>query len=294
MRMQIAFRETEETRSGYRIAIAGGVIETSPEDRLSYDECRVSFQFAFREDGVPFSAFCHRNPQRLSSESDVLLDTSTLEALLTCKMDRSQPRDFLNAELFLRETSLAPSAQGASSYVFAGLVYLDRDETLSYSEACQLESRSDLGDRAMFFRGVLGEDFRPEIGEIDVVKEMRGATMAQLLEKPWWGFGDEAFSLPGTMRRGNYEQIERFQQLHFSDRNPAEDLEYNRLADRMRYLGMDTMLTDRMLEGYIRARRSAPDFRSPYLPVPHSATFTRQDALDTLVTELLTGPRPGM
>lgn len=132
MRMQIAFRETEETRSGYRIAIAGGVIETSPEDRLSYDECRVTFQFSFREDGVPFSAFCHRNPQRLSSETDVLFDTSTLEGLLTCRMDRAQPSDFLNAELFLRETSLAPSAQGASSYVFSGLVYLNRNETLSY------------------------------------------------------------------------------------------------------------------------------------------------------------------
>lgn len=210
MRMQIAFRETDETRSGYSVALAGGVIETSPDDRLSYDECRVSFQLSFREDGVPFSAFCHRTPTRLATDS-ILLDTCTLEDLLTVRMERNQPSDFLNAEFAMRETALPASIPGATSYAFSGLVYLERDQTISYSEACQLESRSDLGDRAMFFRGVLGADFRPEVGEIDVVEEMRGAKMDQLLQKPWWGFAEEAYSLPGTMRRGNYEQIERFQ-----------------------------------------------------------------------------------
>ncbi|MDW9481379.1 hypothetical protein GOB57_22285 [Sinorhizobium meliloti] len=291
MRMQIAFRETDETRSGYRVVIAGGVIETSPEDRLSYEECRVSFQLSFRDDGVPSSAFCHRVPMRLSSESGVLLDTCSLEDLLTCQMDRCKPSDFLNAELFMRETALQPSASGATVYAFSGYAYLDRGENLSYTEACQLESSSELGDRAMFFRGVLGTDFRPEIGEIDVVEEMRGAPMDQLLQKPWWGFGEEAYSLPGTMRLGNYEQIERFQQLHFSQRDAAQDLEYNRLRDRMRHLRTDSILSDPFLERYVRARREAPDFRSPYLPVPHSAIFTRQDALDTLVTELVTPPR---
>lgn len=291
MRMQIAFRETDETRSGYRVAIAGGVIETSPEDRLSYDECRVSFQLSFREDGVPFSAFCHRTPTRLTTDG-ILLDTCTLEDLLTVRMDRYQPSDFLNAEFAMRETALRASAPGATSYAFSGFVYLDRGQIISYSEASQLEPRSDLGDRAMFFRGVLGADFRPEIGEVDVVEEMRGATMDQLLQKPWWGFAEEAYSLPGTMRRGNYEQIERFQQLHFADRATAEEVEYARLRERMQYLGTAGMLTDPIMERYIRARRAAPDFRSPYLPVPHSATFTRQDAFDTLVKELIApGPR---
>ncbi|MCZ7861181.1 hypothetical protein O9X98_07145 [Agrobacterium salinitolerans] len=291
MRMQIAFRETDETRSGYRVAVAGGVIETSPDDRLSYDECRVSFQLSFREDGVPFSAFCLRTPTRLATDS-ILLDTCTLEDLLTVRMERNQPSDFLNAEFAMRETALPSSIPGATSYAFSGLVYLDRDQTISYSEACQLESRSDLGDRAMFFRGVLGADFRPEIGEIDVVEEMRGAKMDQLLQKPWWGFAEEAYSLPGTMRRGNYEQIERFQRLHFAARDPEQENEYARLRERMQHLGMAGMLADPILESYIQARRAAPDFRSPYFPVPHSATFTRQDALDTLVTGLISaGPR---
>ncbi|MCV9964972.1 hypothetical protein OIU34_24050 [Pararhizobium sp. BT-229] len=287
MRMQIAFRETDETRSGYRVAIAGGVIETSPENRLNYDECRMGFRLSFREDGVPSSVFCDRTPVRLPSDVPLVLDACTLEDLLACQMDRYRPSDFINAEFAMRETALEASGPGSTVYAFSGFVYLDRGETLSYSEACQLASRPGLGDDAMFFSGILGQDFRPEIGEIDVVEEMHGVPMGGLLQKPWWGFGEEAHSLPGTMRRGNYEQIERFEQLHFADRDPAEDLEYNRLLDRMRYLGTANMLNDPILERYIQTRRSAPDFRSPYLPVPYSAMFTRQDALDTLVTGLI-------
>jgi hypothetical protein len=286
MRMQIAFRETDETRSGYKVAIAGGVIETSPQEHLSYDECRVSFQMSFREDGVPILAFCHRTPTRLLSDS-ILLDTCSLEDLLSIPMDRYHPSGFLNAEFAMRETALKPSTLGATSYAFSGLVYLDRHQIISYSEASQLESRSDRGDHAMSFRGVLGSDVRPEIGEINVVEEMLGAPMSELLQKPWWGFGEEAYSLPGTLRAVNYEQAEQFEQLHFSDRGPTQELEYTRLKDRMQYLGMAGILADPILERYVQTRRTAPDFSSPHFPFPRSAMFTRQDALDTLVVGLV-------
>lgn len=294
MQIQIAIRETGETRDGYRVDIAGGIMETSPEDRRVYDECRMPLHVAFREDGVVSSVVSLRTPTELPSHIIADIDACTLEDLLLRKMDRFRPNGGLNAEFVFRKTDLAPSRRGATVYAFSGFVYPEENEHVSYSQVCQLGPRGGIAEEAMFFDGIIGEDFRPELGRIDAVGEMRGATMDQLLLKPWWGFGDEPHSLPGTMRATNYHQIELFQQLHFGDRStPEEQCDYGRLKERMVALGMGNMFTDPMLERYIYARRSAPGFISPYRPVPLSAQFSRRDAVETLVTEMVT-PARGM
>jgi hypothetical protein len=290
--MQIAIRETGETRDGYRVDIAGGIMETSPDDSRFYDECRMPLHVAFREDGVVSSVVSLRTPTALPADIVADIDACTLEELLVRKMDRFKPNGGLNAEFAFRKTDLAPSRPGAAVYAFSGFVYPEEHEFVSYSEVCQLGPRGGIAEEAMFFDGIIGEDFRPELGRIDAVAEMRGATMDQLLLKPWWGFGDEPHSLPGTMRITNYHQIERFQQLHFGDRSTQEEqCDYGRLKDRMVALGMGTMFTDPVFERYIYARRSAPGFFSPYLPVPLSAQFARKQAVETLVTEMIAPAR---
>ncbi|MBY3433519.1 hypothetical protein HFN89_05100 [Rhizobium laguerreae] len=294
MRMQIAIRETGVTRDGYRADIAGGIMETSPEDRRIYDECSMPLHVAFREDGVVSSVVSLRTPAALPSGIRADLDCYPLEELLLRQMDRFRPNGGLNAEFTFRETALSPSRRGATVYAFSGMVYPEESEHVSYSEVCQLGPRGGIAEEAMFFDGIVGEDFWPELGRIDAVAEMRGATMGQLLCKPWWGFGDEPHSLPGTMRKANYEQLERFQQLHFGERStPEDEADYSRLKERMIALGMSDMFTDPLLERYIGARRSAPGFISPYRPIPLSAQFSRREALETLVTELV-APARGM
>jgi hypothetical protein len=292
--MQIAIRETGETKGGYRADIAGGIMETSPDDRRIYDERRMPLHVAFREDGLVSSVVSLRTPTALPQEVRSDLDSYPLEELLLRKMDRFSPNGGLNAEFTFRETALAPSRLGATVYAFSGFVYPEESERVSYSEVCQLGPRGGIAESAMFFDGIVGEDFRPELGRLDAVAEMRGATMDQLLSKPWWGFGDEPHSLPGTMRKANYEQIERFQQLHFGERaTPEDQADYGRLKERMIALGMGNMFTDPLLERYIGARRSAPGFISPYRPIPFSAQFSHKEAMETLVTELL-APALGM
>ncbi|MCS4089403.1 hypothetical protein [Rhizobium sp. BK176] len=294
MRMQIAIRETGVTRDGYRADIAGGVMETSPDDRRVYDECRMPLHVGFRDDGVVSSVVSLRTPTALPDGIGPDLDICSLEDLLVRKIDRFRPNGGLNAEFVFRATDLPPSQHGATVYAFSGFVYPEESERVSYTELCQLGPRGGIAEEAMFFDGIVGEDFRPELGRIDVVEEMRGATMDQLVLKPWWGFGDEPHSLPGTMRRTNYDQIELFQQLHFGERSTVEDQShYGSLKNRMVMLGMDNMFKDPIFERYIGARRSAPGFLSPYRPIPFSAQFSRKEAVETLVTEILT-PFRGM
>jgi hypothetical protein len=234
-------------------------METSPEDQRVYDECRMPLQFAFREDGVVSSIVSLSRPTELPAHVRADIDGSTLEDLLLRKMDRFRPNGGLNAEFTFRATALSPSRRGSTVYAFFGFVYPEESERVSYTDICQLGPRGGIAEDAMFFDGIVGEDFWPELGSIDVVAEMRGATMGQMLSKPWWGFGDEPHSLPGTMRVTNYEQIELFQQLHFGERSTPEDqADYGRLQERMIAMGMGNMFADPSFERYTGARRSAP------------------------------------
>ena len=232
MKMQIAFRETGTQRAGYRVAIAGGIVETHSSDRLSYDECHMPFDLSCHGDGTVMLAYCHRHPTRIAYD-EIHLEMETLEGLLARDMSRMRPSPFANAEFALRETALKPGKAGGMVYAFSGFYYLDQSTTLDFTKVYQLESRDESGDHVMMRTGVLGQDVRPELAGIDAVADMRGHSMTELLKKPWWGFGDEPTSLPGTMRKGIYEQLDRLHHLHFVE-NERDSDEYRYLLDRMR------------------------------------------------------------
>jgi len=298
MRMQIAFRETDTTRNGYSVAIAGGIVETDPDDRLSYDECMVPFFISFT-DGLPGVAICGRRPARIADDDlGTLLAVDDLESLLTAKIARETPSPAVNAEFAMRETAVEPSVPGGTVYAFSGLVYLAAGQSVDFRRASQLESLRHLDGRTsgMAYGGIIGDTVRPELGPLDVVEEMDGEAMSGLLRKPWWAFGAEPVALPGTMRRDVYERAERFQDLHFADRTQAEETEYATLLEQLKPAGMTNILNDRAFERFVAATREAPGYVSSYRPTPLSAFKSREDHLRTLVAALVERDRklPGL
>ena len=289
MKMQIAFRGTDQTRKGYGVAIAAGVIETHPLDRLAYNETMLAFKLSFTDEGRLLLARSSREPAAITDgygySTPKLVDLSSLDDLLTSNLLRIDPSGFLNAEFALRETAVEPSEEGATVYAFMGLAHIDRHEKIDFGKLYQLESRDGFGDAPMFLTGILGDDIRPEFGQLDMVEDFRGKTMEQVMQEPLWGFGEEAVALPGTRRIENYRQQQRFLELHFG--GVREGKEYDYLVNRMDHIGMGRVLTDPVFERYVAARLSDPHMPKPYLPTPRSRTFTRTQALETLVGELI-------
>lgn len=296
MKMQIAFRETTESRGKYAIAIACGVFETSPQDQLAYDETMMRFSLMFSPDGVPHGATSSREPARITDGyadyTPKLLDISTLSDLLTTTLRRMEPNSLVNAEFAMRRTDVAPSEHGAEVHAFIGTVYVGPGEKLDTSKIFQLGDRGGWGERHLFLEGTLGDDFRPELGELDFAAATRGMTTEGIMQQPWWGFGDEPVSLPGTLRASNYEQADRFHEIHFLKPELKVGKEYAYLVERMKYLGLGKVLENPQLEKYVAERYADASIPSAFKPVPLSRHFSRKAAVETLVKSVLFPTNP--
>lgn len=288
MRMQIAFRETTTDRDGYRVAIAGGIIDIDREDGLECEERLLSFDMVNDRDGMLAVACVREAPRPIIYEEEYLAQ-ATLENLLTSQMPRMKPSDFANAEFALRKTHVEPGDPSGMVYGFSGFYYLEDEASLDFTKVYQLETV--LGPGGLLKRtGVLGEEWRPELAGFDVVDAMRGNAMGELLKMPWWGFGDEPVSLPGTMRRETYDQLHRLHHLHFVE-GERDTEEYRILVERMRELGLATFLRDAGYERYLTARYADPDIETGFRPIPFSRMASRGRAVNTLVRSLLEEPK---
>jgi hypothetical protein len=260
MKMQIAFRETITTRHDHNVAMAVGIIEVGPEDVTDYEDKSLVFRFDYNpalDHAVAASTYWA--PRKLVDNwgsLDVELETGTLENLLTREIERAIPNDNHNADLVLRQTEVPSSVEGGRVFAFSGLLHLKPEQKFSFNDVVWFESPVDAPKNVMIYAGRSGIERRPESGRQDMVESMRGDAMASFLRQPLWGFGDEAYSLPGTMRLSMYRKMDRYAELFHTERlNPAEKDEFENLKEDMRVAGLNNLATDVNFQNFSRRIR---------------------------------------
>ncbi len=257
MKMQIAFRETNAMRHGHRVAMAVGVIEVGPEDKTDYEEKGLVFRFDFIP-GVAnaVAASTHWPPRELESDYghlDSELQTGTLEGLLTTQIERAIPNETHNADLILRQTEVPPSVEGGRVFAFSGFVHVRPEQTFTYSDIAWYESQPYGHSNMMIYAGRSGIERRASQGKRDMSETMRGDAMSGFLRAPLWGFGSDAYSLPGTMRLSMYHKMDRYRELFFSERSSLElQQEFDTLKEEMRFAGLDNLARDSVFQEFAR------------------------------------------
>jgi hypothetical protein len=249
MKMQIAFRETVTVRHDHNVAMAVGVIEVGPEDTNDYEDKSLVFRFDFNPSlDHPVAASTHWEPRRLEANHGWLeteLEIGTLEGLLTTQIDRAIPNEVHNADFVLRQTAVAPSVGGGKVFAFSGFLHVKPEQKFSFNDVLWFESFHTGQDNVMIFAGRTGVERRPGDGRPDMVEGMRGDAMSSFLRKPLWGFREEAYSLPGTMRLSMYRKMDRYMELFFSEGLSTPDkLELAGLKEDMRCAGLDNVARD--------------------------------------------------
>lgn len=278
MKMQIAFRETVTTRHDHNVAMAVGVIEVGPQDTNDYEDKSLVFRFDFNpalEHPVAASTFWV--PRRLVDSwgsLDVELATGTLEHLLMSDIERAIPNDVHNADFVLRQTEVPPSVEGGRVFAFSGFLHVKPDQKFSFNDVVWFESPISGQDNVMIYAGRSGVERRPEDGRLDMVETMRGDAMSSFLRKPLWGFGDEPYALPGTMRLSMYHKVDRYKELFFAEGLSAADQgEFEALKEEMRMAGLDNVAKDENYKAF------AKEMRLKYPELTGSKPQTRQQRL---------------
>lgn len=292
MKMQIAFRETATVRHDHSVAMAVGIIEVGPEELQDFEEKALAFKFHFTP------AYSHAvgvsvvgGPRKLVDRDGWLentLATGTLEDLLTSHIERAIPNDRHNADFALRETELPPSVEGGVVFAFSGLVHVKHEQPFRFEDLQWFESRA--GDRVdlMLFTGRSGIEKRTERSAVDMVESMRGQAISAFLQAPLWGFGEEVYGLPGTMRLDVYRKHGRYQDLVLADdRNPAEELELEELREFMRYAALDNLEKDEVFRNFVREMREQfPEFDGNR-PMTADQIVSREESMGVIVASLL-------
>jgi hypothetical protein len=260
MKMQIAFRETNTMRHGHRVAMAVGVIEVGPDDTADYEEKALVFRFDFNPAMAhAVSASTFWPPRKLVSQwgnLDVELETGTLEGLLTSQIERAIPNEVHNADFVLRQTDVPPSVEEGRVFAFSGLLHLKPEQKFSFNDVVWYETPTLGQDNVMIYAGRSGMERRPEDGRPDMVETMRGDAMSSFLREALWGFGNEAYSLPGTMRLGMYRKMDRYGELFFSENlSSVEQEEFKSLKEEMRLAGLDNVAKDETYQEFSRQMR---------------------------------------
>jgi hypothetical protein len=292
MKMQIAFRESSEIRHGHSVAIAGGVVEIGPDEWQDFEEKALAFKFTFIPAlDHPVAVSAVGEPRRVVARYDYIENTlrvGTLEDLLTTDLERAIPNDHHNADFVLRETELPSSVDGGIVFAFSGLLHLKPGQTFNFENLLWFENVSGDPEHRMVFAGRSGLERRFEEGSVDMVARMRGEAMSALLRDALWGFGDEAYGLPGTMRLENYHKLDRYQELVFADdRTPEEDAEFNELRAFMRYAGLDTLEKDETFRRFVKEMRDQfPEFNGNY-PMTADQMIGRDESIKAVISNLL-------
>lgn len=279
MRTQIAFRKSGETFHGHSVLIAVGVLESADPSVARYEDRFVNFRAIFDQTaGMLSSLQCLGNPHEITQgfgkeDDEHLLHMCDLENLQTTSLQRTVPDGMVNAELAVRATDMEPGKPGAIVYAFSGLVYVRPEQKADVTHLYQLEALQDAAVAPQFMSGIVGQTVRKEIGPINVEEDTRGDALSGFLRRPWWGFGDEPMSLPGTMRREVYRRLDRYAELFFKERSGDEAKEFEELQREMRFIGMNTLEKDATYARFVEKRRE------------HGITLYRPQRLSTIQAE---------
>lgn len=292
MKMQIAFRETATVRHGHSVAIAVGVIEVGPEELQDIEEKALAFKFHFSPVyGHAVGVSSVGGPRTLVDRDGWLentLATGTLEDLLTSHIERAVPNEHHNADFAFRETELPPSVEGGVVLAFSGFLHVKPEQKFDFENLLWFEEMHGAPNHMMVFAGRSGIERRIEQGRVDMVESMHGEAMPAFLRAPLWGFGDEAYGLPGTMRLDVYRKLDRYQHLVLADdRTADEDAELDELRPFMRYAGLNNLETDEMFRNFSREMRvQFPEFDG-YRPMTAEQIVSREDSVSVIVRSLL-------
>lgn len=292
MKMQIAFRETATVRHDHSVAIAVGIIEVGPEELQDFEEKALAFKFHFTPaHGHAVGVSVVGGPRKLVDRDGWLgntLATGTLEDLLTSHIERAIPNDQHNADFALRETELPPSVEGGLVFAFSGFVHVKPEQPFRFEDLQWFENRA--GDPAdlLLFTGRSGIEQRLEQGRVDMVASMEGEAMPAFLQAPLWGFVEEAYGLPGTMRLDVYRKMDRYQDLVLADETtPAEESELEGLREFMRYAALDNLEKDEMFRNFVREMREQfPEFAGNR-PMTAEQIVSREESMGVIVASLL-------
>ena len=291
MKMQVAFRETKVMRHGHSVVIAVGVIEVHPEEWVDYDEKQVAFKFDFVPSiDYPVAVSAVGGPRRIEDRDgyiDTYLATGTLEDLLTCELNRAVPNDHHNADFVFRQTELPASVEDGRVYAFSGVIHLRPEQKLDFRNHLWFEHVPGTRQEMMLFSGRTGIEHRPR-KTVDMDEGMRGHAIAQFLREPLWGFGDEAYGLPGTMRLSMYQKLARYQDLLFTEeRTPEEQCEFDEVREVMRFAGLDNLEKDERYRAFTREMREQfPEFRG-YQPMTSEQIVSREESLKVVIDSIL-------
>ncbi len=302
MKMQIAFRETSTVRHDHCVVIAGGIIEVGSGDARDYEETSLAFKFHF-VDGTDHAVAISvvGDPRPLVDPDGWLqndIEVGSLEGLLTCQMERAVPNEHLNADFILRETELPASVPGGRVFAFSGFLHVRPSQKFTFENLQWFEGVPGLPSQTMCFVGRSGIERRPENGRVDMVEGMRGRAMSALLHDPLWGFGEEAYGLPGTMRLSMYRKLKRYQDLFFEDgRTSDQQAEFDELRAEMRYAGLNNIETDARFRAYIGQMRERFPVHSAHRPMTASQMASREECVKLVVESILNDqldqPAPG-
>lgn len=292
MKMQVAFRETTTVRHGHSVAMAVGIIEVGPMELVDFDEKALAFKFHFAPSSThPIGVSAVGGPRKIIDDDGWVKNTlaiGAIEDLLTSRIERAIPNEHHNADLAFRETELEPSVEGGMVYAFSGLLHLKPGQSFNFDELQWFESTNDGLDKVMIFTGRSGIEHRIENGGVDMVESMLGEAMSAFLRAPLWGFGDEPYGLPGTMRIDVYRKMDRYQILVLADdRTEDEEHELAELREFMRCAGLNNLEKDEMYRNFVREMRSQfPEFDA-YRPMTADQIVSREESLKVIVASLL-------
>ncbi|NTF17142.1 hypothetical protein G6L37_01690 [Agrobacterium rubi] len=292
MKMQIAFRETSTVRHGHTVAMAGGVIEIAPEEWQDFDEKALAFKFDFvpaLDHAVVVTAVGATRP--IADPDGWLqntLEVGTLEDLLTNRLDRAIPNQDHNADFVLRQTELPASVEDGRVFAFSGIMHLKPDQKFGFENLSWFESLEGGDDHVMMFAGRSGLERRKELGPVDMVEGMRGESMSAMLRQPLWGFGDEPYGLPGTMRLDVYRKLDRYYELFFEEnRTSDEQAEFEDVREFMRCAGLNTIEKDDRYRDFFREMRAQfPEFTGHH-PMTADQIVSRAESSRILVESIL-------
>lgn len=292
MKMQIAFRETLTTRHDHNVAMAVGVIEVSPYDTVDYEDKSLVFRFDFDpalDHAVAASTFWA--PSKLVDDSGWLeteMQTGTLEGLLKTDIERAIPNEMHNADFVLRQTEVPASVDGGRVFAFSGLLHLKPEQIFSFRDVTWFDSRTSGQSNVMVYSGRSGVEHRPEDGRPDMVEAMLGEAMSSFLREPLWGFGDVAYSLPGTMQISMYHKIDRYSDLFFSESlSASEEREFHDLKQEMRVAGLDNLATDEDYKTFYRQMRIKCPGLTANKPMTAEQRRSRNEAISETIAEVM-------
>jgi hypothetical protein len=297
MKIQIAFRETRESRVGHDFWIATGLIEADEVFATAAEEKFTGVRMDFAQDGAPILALLTSNIYAATCEGRPLygdeLKYDTVESTVKKTLDRVMPSPYSNAELFLRRTKAEGSAPGKVVLAFSGLVGYKPPIRLDCDSVFQLSSTAYGSEPETFlpYEGRVGTDINPDWGHPALIEATRGHSSAAFLRTPVWGFGNEPIRLGSTMHLEAQAKIGRHRALHFSDRTPDEETEYDNLSAVMKREGLNEFGRHPDFEEALRRMKDAGFAVDDEMPLTRRQLAVRSDYMSSVVRELVARQR---